>query len=102
MRRRLGILDNCLPRPGLGKQFEAEVGARSKRANRLKKAPPGLSWPLRAYPGVLGLNAADFLYRAHSNIEEPTLRRLAEFSETAMKVRSPPKLRHYVAHLLYR
>ena len=38
----------------LGKQFEAEVGARSKRANRLKKAPPGLSWRLRAYPGVLG------------------------------------------------
>src|SRR5271154_2154561 len=49
---------------------------------------------------VLGLDAAGFLCRAHRNIEEPTLRRVAEFSETAMKVRSPSKLRYHVAHLL--
>jgi hypothetical protein len=56
---------------------------------------------LQAKPELPGV-AAGFLCRAHRNIEEPTLRRLAELSETAMKVRSPPKLRHHVAHLLCR
>ena len=76
MRRDLWFLDYCLPRPGLGEQLEAGVGARSRRANRLKRAPreelsiagrAALAWG----SGGVKASAAKRSNRAASNDAKP-------------------------------